>query len=279
MRTVVEKITPDRAQQILNGNTDNRTIRQSKVIEYSESMKNGKWETTHQGIAIANDGRLLDGQHRLLAIIAAGVTVELQVSYDMDPKTRPAMDGGVKRSIADRLPLITDKASNKIVVALVTAYLRCTKGHYPTVEQVDDEFLDKTDAYVAITDLLRQAGTRNGISLASVGAAIAVYVHTSKDRGMEFAQRYLSGVGLNVGDPVHTLREAVINKRMSSEYEQFWKTAAACTADKQGRQLAQLVAASKDLFGNTYKRMAAARKGVGLKGAATKRAKKAEARQ
>ncbi len=45
-------------------------------------MREGHWDTTHQGIAIASDGTLVDGQHRLLAIVESGVTVRMNVTFN-----------------------------------------------------------------------------------------------------------------------------------------------------------------------------------------------------
>lgn len=63
-------------------NDNNRNINYAKVKKMAKDMKEGHWDTTHQGIAIASDGTLVDGQHRLLAIVESGVTVRMNVTFN-----------------------------------------------------------------------------------------------------------------------------------------------------------------------------------------------------
>lgn len=84
MQTIIKLITPEIAAYILRGNTHNREINQRQVAIWAEAMRRGEWKLTHQGIAISSDGRLIDGQHRLLAIIKAGIALEMMVATDQD---------------------------------------------------------------------------------------------------------------------------------------------------------------------------------------------------
>lgn len=274
MRTELLVVTPDMAQRFVSHNTNNRPITQGRIDDFARIIREDKWVTSHQGIAIAPDGRLLDGQHRCYGIIKAGKAVRMNVSYDVDPESFAVMDCGKARTIADRLCLINDKTSNKVAVSLVNSYLRCTNGNSVTIDMVDDEFLTKSDAYLAMTELWRHLPKRSGLGLSAIGAALTVYVHVQASRGMDFTTRYLNGLGLKAGDPAHTLREAVLGHRLDTEHSMYWKTAAACNADSQGRLVEKLVAAQTDLYGNVYQRLAFERRAIAMKGAKTKRAMK-----
>lgn len=103
MNTVTVLITPAIAAEFLKLNTANRPLRPSWIKALSGMMQRGEWMMTHQGIAITTDGRLIDGQHRLNAVIHAGVSVNMSVVYNCDPASFIALDGGVKRSAADHL--------------------------------------------------------------------------------------------------------------------------------------------------------------------------------
>ena len=75
-----EKITPEMAQEYLKYNTENyRSINNGRVISYSNDMKSGKWQMNGEAIKFSEDGKLLDGQHRLQAIVRAGIPVEMLV--------------------------------------------------------------------------------------------------------------------------------------------------------------------------------------------------------
>lgn len=276
MRLLLETISPARASALLAGNTDNRSIRMAKVRNFARQMKSGAWLTTHQGIAIAPSGRLLDGQHRLMGVVEAGVAVSMWVAYDADEATFKAIDRGTNRTISDCVNLLTDKESNRMAAAIVTFYVKCnvTGGVSPTVDQVDNEFLDKSEAYIAVTELVRGVGKRCGLRRAAIGAALAGYIHKDKVKGMAFADAVMSGANLSLGMPAYMLREAALQGRMKSDYEHYWKTAAAAKADYEGRQLLVLQAATVDLLGNTYDRLASKRREEYAEGLKTRKSKK-----
>ena len=66
-------MTPTEAQQLLDKhNTRNRTVRPRVVEEYTRTILRDRWQDHLQNaVQIDTDGVLIDGQHRLLAIVAA----------------------------------------------------------------------------------------------------------------------------------------------------------------------------------------------------------------
>jgi hypothetical protein len=93
MTASVEVVTPQMASKMLAGNAGNRPLRRSVVRQMAEDMRAGRWQITHQGVAIAPDGRLLDGQHRLSGIVEAGVPVALTVARNVPAEAFGVMDG------------------------------------------------------------------------------------------------------------------------------------------------------------------------------------------
>src|SRR6185503_17546608 len=73
-------------------------------------MRRGEWMVTHQGIAFDTRGVLVDGQHRLAAIIEADVPVELTVFTDVGEGTFDVLDIGKRRSAADVLAIEGEKS-------------------------------------------------------------------------------------------------------------------------------------------------------------------------
>ena len=77
----IEKITPETARKYLTQNIGNyRKLSMSKVKQYAEDMKNGRWELNGESIVFDENGVLKNGQHRLAGIVKAGVTVETAVT-------------------------------------------------------------------------------------------------------------------------------------------------------------------------------------------------------
>lgn len=103
-------VTPDMAQEWLSKNCDhNRTIKTKTVYSYARDMKNGNWYLTHRGIAFDKDGHLIDGQHRLRAIVLAGVPVKMVVMRDVPKESMGFVDIGVTRSTVDMLKMRYDE--------------------------------------------------------------------------------------------------------------------------------------------------------------------------
>ena len=109
METKLMTITPSMAMEWLENNIEtNRTVRDSVVSKYARDMRNGNWKITHQGIAFNSDGKLIDGQHRLWAIVESNTPVEMYVSTGLDKDTEKLVDGGLVRTMIDRMKFIND---------------------------------------------------------------------------------------------------------------------------------------------------------------------------
>jgi hypothetical protein len=103
-KTTYEYITPDRAKELLSNSptSGNRTIRKAVVNRYADDMKNGVFIPL-QAISLTSNNLLLDGYHRLHAIIESGCTILCQVNYDVPEEWMKHLDQGALRTPADYL--------------------------------------------------------------------------------------------------------------------------------------------------------------------------------
>src|SRR5947199_10315040 len=83
VRSRVQTITPKKAAEYLGLNTANRPLSNRTVREFAAAMRRGEWRVTHQGIAFDTTGALVDGQHRLAAIVEADLPVDVTVFTDV----------------------------------------------------------------------------------------------------------------------------------------------------------------------------------------------------
>ena len=97
----VELVSPKRASEYLQHNTDNRKLRGWWVGSIAGAITRGEWVLTHQGVAFDTTGKLIDGQHKLYAIIAANKPVMLAVYRGISSDAFKVLDIGVKRSYAE----------------------------------------------------------------------------------------------------------------------------------------------------------------------------------
>lgn len=88
VKTSVEYISPERAKQLLENNYErNRRVRKTWVSTLAEMMQAGDFRSMNgqNTIIVGTDGKLYDGQHRLLAIIESGVTLPFLVCTSDSP--------------------------------------------------------------------------------------------------------------------------------------------------------------------------------------------------
>ena len=89
-------VTPDMAREWLKTNDRNRTPNRDKLSKIKYDLTHGLFELTHQAIAFDVDGKLIDGQHRLIEIAETGISAPLSIAYNA-PRTAN-MDIGTKRT-------------------------------------------------------------------------------------------------------------------------------------------------------------------------------------
>lgn len=90
---------------MLENNTINRTIRRGNVAFFEGQLERGEMQLTHQGIAISETGRLLDGQHRLTAIVNTGISAPFLVASGLPDEVFKVLDSGASRSASDVLAI------------------------------------------------------------------------------------------------------------------------------------------------------------------------------
>jgi hypothetical protein len=115
MRLSVMTVTPDLAKRLLSVNHINRPITRQNIQYWKTAILGNAVPLTHQGIAISgtieNPKRLIDGQHRCLAIIETGISVDFVVSENTPIEAFECVDNGMPRSMAYRAGITPDEAS------------------------------------------------------------------------------------------------------------------------------------------------------------------------
>ena len=111
-------VSPAIAQALLDRNTRNRKKSATDVDDWSGEMGAGRWRITHQGIALARDGVILDGQHRLQGIVDSGVTVRMPIAVGLDPEVFTVIDTGRKRSAGDALGMVGEASATQLAAVV-----------------------------------------------------------------------------------------------------------------------------------------------------------------
>lgn len=154
MTITQERITPEQAKIYLGKNTDNyRKLNSNRVLTYAADMKNGKWQLNGEGIKFSKDGVLLDGQHRLQAIIKADTPAEMLVIRDIENDV-DVYDIGSVRTLANIAQKKGTADGNYTTLVAIAAFIVANgdthklNGNVIILDYIDQhvEFLQKAHA-------------------------------------------------------------------------------------------------------------------------------------
>lgn len=211
----LETITPEVAAQYDALNKNVRNVIPSLVDRLARDMAAGRWKATHQGIAFDEDGRLVDGQHRIRAVIKSGVTVKIMVFRGITADQNLAVDCGAKRSDGVRVGLLRPDCLNPAPVAAVAnALIRglerkplalCTTPderaayaiqHYETIQTM-------------LSALSRLRPKRADVVAAFVAATREFPAEEVAEAGRRLADDELAGKA----DPLAVLKRAIVQSK------------------------------------------------------------------
>lgn len=225
---MVLEITPAMAEAMLEYNDRNRPLSAGRVTKYADEMKAGRWCFTGETIAFSRS-RLSNGQHRLQAIIASGVTVSCLVVFGVPENAFELTDQHGKRTAGDifsihgvpQAPLIA--AMTNIVIGYDDGSIRnaLTSARKPPPDRLYQQFcaLPRLLDSRWVGDLLRATP---GFMPPALGAACHyICARFNRAKADEFFRSFIEGTGLKKLDPAYKLRDRLLrnandgNDRMS----------------------------------------------------------------
>lgn len=251
-------MTPEIAEDLLDQNINNRKFKERYVEEYVQALLIGDWQFNGDPIRVATSGRLLDGQHRLMAIAEASVTVPVVLITGLPDKAQMTMDAGAKRSYADHLQLNGEGDPNSLGAAVASyANYRTHVGKQmwpPTGRQRLS--IAQLDRVLAENPGLREATAISGtlykklrISRPAISLALYVQSGLNQEDCDFFWERVMNGDGLSSDDntqPILKLREYIVEKHKHGEDHRKLAPCAAAifktwNAYREGRALSTAV--------------------------------------
>lgn len=230
--TQLELITPEQALEILKfRNPRNRPIRKNLVERIAFDIISDKWQVTHQGIAFNSDGQLMDGQHRLSAIVKAKKPVHILVTYGVNDESMPVIDSGSARTAADALGLKHGTPSPSAASAAIKNYLIYCKypsgvwSHIivPTNSEVCSYYEENTDLVNKAVQTALACRRRFKYITRTAVATVFLIVHREGGdvlRYEEFIESLSKGSNLEEGSPLIAYRNFLMNGGNTHRYKQ-----------------------------------------------------------
>jgi hypothetical protein len=246
----VVEISPAQATEMLRANTHNRSMRRPYVRRLAEAMQRGEWTINGEPIQIATDGTVLNGQHRLQAVVESGETVPMLVVRGLAVDAQRTMDTGSRRNLADVLALRHEPHATHLAAALALLH-RFRKG-----VRLDSSGHTAPTPQEALDLLSRERGVRDRIPLAhkvyretqmriSVTIVLAyLFDEFEPGRGSRFFEALCIGDSGPPGSPLRALRDLLDQSRNEQTYFRahtlFALTVKAFNAWHAGRTVTEL---------------------------------------
>lgn len=167
-------VTPEIAAKWLGRNDVNRKLREHRCAFIARSIEDGKWVTTHQAIAFSAGGRLLDGQHRLRAVIMANTPVKVWVAKNVPEDAFAVMDSGLPRKMCERI------GSDPRRTSVATTLFRVA-GPRPVPHEYEVQLLlDLLDPVFSFVETIPKALRPSKVTKASVIAAAVLRLSSAR---------------------------------------------------------------------------------------------------
>ena len=221
----VVRMTPALAEKILEANPLNRPLRSGRVERYAKSMREGRWRMNGATIVIAKGGDLLDGQHRLWAIIESQQTIDMLVVEGIDPDVFATIDTGRPRSANDVFATVGLKNNTTLTSALrwlawyetPAATRQATPGHMGiTHDALLDLAADNPDFDEAASTVASTKNARRIVTQSIVCFVYAMAARTSPADAGAWLAHLDTGTGLDAKHPVLQLRERMLTNKLST---------------------------------------------------------------
>lgn len=248
----------------------NRRSQPHLISQFVDVILNGEWKFNHQGVAIAESGELIDGAHRLKAIVKAAetvpdVAVPMMVTINVPQESIRDIDVTRRRTLSDRftmagLPSATLLAAMARLTWLYehadfdgpdVKYWANTRPHRNVLEAHVNENRELmllscrmgerqkvfTPAALAASYVIIR---KKYVEYAPTPAASADALNLLEN----FYQQIKNGENIGAGDPVFSLRRWGINHRgsgrMPESFEQMAVILKAFRAFREGRRVETL---------------------------------------
>lgn len=222
MKTTLEKITPKIAQEYLQkvDPAHQRKLIVSRAQAFAREMTAGHWFTNHQGIAFDEHGRLIDGQHRLQAIILSGVTLVMLVTRGIAAEmvngvrlfAIDTIDVGYKRQTGEQLTLRHGIENGNRVASAARTILHWATGLQKNTTPIALEILK---IYPSIKQLA-SGSKSNRILTGQLIGCFAIATKSFPELHERFVEPFITGVNLQKNSPVLLLRNILLNNKGSA---------------------------------------------------------------
>lgn len=205
--TEIVVVTPAIARQWLDGSTipNFRVLEPHKMQRYARAMSEGQWRLNGETITFDANGNLLNGNHRLHAVIYSGCHIQMLIvrGVSAEPSTVLTMDEGPARTLGQYLAAHGEKNATTLSGVLTAMWQHKHTGRFDG--QTADQVRRGTKADMVgvlndhpdirdVTSIAKRLGVRYGLPGGAVGALYYHLIHSDPVNAEMFFDLLSTGV-------------------------------------------------------------------------------------
>lgn len=222
MKLETKYISPQMAEDLLKTNPINRRVAYGRVLTYVNQMRQKKWMLNGETIKVSDTGKLLDGQHRLYAIVEYGAPVEMSIVTGMSEDAFKTIDTGSPRR-ASQIAAMAGIQNSVVVTAASMIVYRLFMGGGREASVPPSEIITVARAFPAFQKwggFIKSQGNASPLPAACLLGAIVYLEDIAKKPRLaeEFFKGMQKGEELKNGSPVLALRNAMLSARGRGSY-------------------------------------------------------------
>jgi hypothetical protein len=215
------RVTPEMAADWLEQNEKNRTLSKGVVGQLVDDIRHDRWVLNGETIKFDINGRLIDGQHRLHAVVQSNTPVDMMVIRGLSPESQLTIDIGRPRTAGGQLQVTGVPNANNLasIAASLIRLQECPHviwggQNMPSKAHIIEYVLARSTELNAASLLGRQAyqAARIRVTAHATVAVVALDANLA-DEWKQFHESFVLGANLREGDPRLALRNYGVRKR------------------------------------------------------------------
>lgn len=215
----VETITPKVAAAWLEQNKLNRPLTRKHVHYLADQIHDGLWTLNGEAIVVSDTEDVLDGQHRLHAVIESGKSIKSLVVYGVTREAFKTINTGKVRSGSDALWVFAQGHTLSATRAVAGAIAYCKGMEQKKIRDrnrvSNAEVIEYVTQFPSLWDcaetILQYPRTSRLLTVAIGTACFEMFRRKDPELAAKFIQKIYTGEDLAQSEPEYVLRQMFIN--------------------------------------------------------------------
>lgn len=213
IRSAIRIITPEEAEILLKCQGTNRNIRRSSVEQLARDMESGNW-IIGDPIKLDNNGVLIDGQHRLSAVILTKKPQKFLVLTGYLPESKQVLDTGLSRTAANIGQILGKDITQRDESLVNVFYLPGSRSKLTTTERlvIYDIYRDG----IKFADSCSKTNENHSMTSTTRVLIAKAYYYENHELLKNFCQVYQTGFAIDGDDDSSAIALGYYKQKISS---------------------------------------------------------------